>query len=63
MSAVCFAAQNILQWCPTGNGDHGGITLTTNFELFFESRNNDDKLGSFVAAQVNELVCTSELGE
>ena len=23
----------------------------------------DDKCGSFVAAQVNDLVCTSELGE
>ena len=42
------------------NTDHCGITSVI-FNIF--RRNIDDKFGSFAAAQVNELVCTSELGE
>ena len=53
------------KWCSTGNRDlYGGITSVI-LNFFFESRDNDDKFGSFVAVQVctSDLVCTSELGE
>ena len=40
------------------------LSITSGILNFFESRNNDDdKFGLFMAAEVNELVFTSELGE